>query len=158
MSADYIAFDRDFAQEYVLRVEVGQATAPDGATRVQVDGVGTLEAAQYRRGGEAPNVEPKNREQKEGEGEGERVTGKLAPDEAARLFEQASLAPWGRPFPQRPGIPDEAIVEVRFERARRGGATVKLWLRDAEKDVAVGPILAQLRRHLKELSGGRIYL
>ena len=155
MSTEYIAFDRDFAPEYVLRVEVGQATAPDGATRVLVDAEGTLEAAQFRVGAETPKSEAEGRQEREGTAE--RVSGNIGPAEAAKLFEQASLAPWGRGFPQRPGIPDQAIVELRFERGQRA-ATVKLWLRGAEKDVVVGPVLEQLRRHLNELSGGPIYL
>lgn len=152
MSAEYIAFDRAFSQEYLLHVEVGQATAPDGVTRVRVDGAGNFEAAQYRQ----VAVEVPDREQKEHEPE--RVPGKISKDDAEKLFELASLAPWERRFPQRPGIPDEAIVEVRFERKGREGASVKLWLRDAEKDDVIGPILEQLRRHLKELGGGRVYL
>jgi hypothetical protein len=156
MTADYIAFDKAFAPEYQLQVDVGQATAPDGVTRVRVDGAGTFEAAQFRR---AVEPVPKERDQtKQQEQESERVSGKIAAEEAARLFEQASLAPWGQRFPQRPGIPDEAIVEVRFQRAQRQSGTIKLWLRDAEKDVALGPMLKQLRRHLDDLSGGRIYL
>src|SRR5215211_3002859 len=113
MSADYIAFDRAFAQEYLLHVDVGQVEAPDGITRVQVDGTGELQAAQYRR----VAVEVPDREQKENEPE--RVSGRISPEEARRLFEWASLAPWSRRFPTRPGIPDEAIVEVRLERTKR---------------------------------------
>jgi hypothetical protein len=155
MTADYIAFDKAFAAEYQLQVDVGQATAPDGVTRVRVDGAGTFEAAQFRRAAEPAPEREQTRKQEQ---DSERVSGKIAPDEAARLFEQASLAPWGQRFPQRPGIPDEAIVEVRFQRAQRQSGTIKLWLRDAEKDVALGPMLTQLRRHLNDLSGGRIYL
>lgn len=160
MTADYIAFDKAFAREYQLQVDVGQATAPDGITRVRVDGAGTLEAAQVRRATpQTPKQDVRDQSSdKPGDQDTARVAGKISPEEAAGLFEQASLAPWSDRFPRRPGIPDEAIVEVRFGRADRETGSVKLWLRDAEKDDALGPMLAQLRRHVEELSDGRIYL
>lgn len=169
MSAEYIAFDRAFAREFVLQVDVGQATAPDGATHVELTGDGELEASQVREDSETPDRETPDREteqkpkrarserQKEEQGS-ERVSGKIPPDDAARILEQVSLAQWDRRFPQRPGIPDEATVVVRFQRVKRDGTSVKLWLRDAEKDNVLGPVLEQLRRHVGELSGGRIYL
>ena len=153
---DHIPFDRAFAPEYQLQVSVGEATAPDGITRLRLDGAGTLEAAQLR---EVVGAGDKERAQARApEGGAERVAGKLPPEEAMRLLEQVSFAQWGRPFPQRPGIPDEAIVEVSFGRTGRGAASARLWLRDAEADAAIGPVLAQLRRHLGELSGGKVYL
>ena len=164
MSADYIPFDRAFAREFSLQLQVGNASAPDGVTRVRMDGLGNLAAAQYRRAAEATGREQEaaGRQQKEGEDRKEpasdEVKGEVPAEEAARMFDQVSLAPWDTRFPQRPGIPDEAIVEVRLQRAGRESATMKMWLRDAEKDVANGPVLEQLRRRVGELSGGRIYL
>ena len=159
MADEYLPFDRAFAAEYSLQVEVGHADAPDGVTRVQVDGSGNLEAAQLRN---EPQTDPRQREgkaRKGGKEEGsDQVKGRIPEDEVLYLFDQASLAPWGRRFPQRPGIPDEAIVEVRLRRERLDGASVKLWLREAEKDHSLGPMLKVLRKHLTELSGGRIYL
>lgn len=160
MADEYLPFDRAFAAEYSLQVEVGQADAPDGVTRVQVDGSGNIEAAQLRNepGGSEPGErEPKGRKGERKEG-ADQVKGRIPQEEVLYLFDQVSLAPWGRRFPQRPGIPDEAIVEVRLRRERRDGASVKLWLREAEKDPALGPMLKVLRKHLTELSGGRIYL
>jgi hypothetical protein len=163
MADEYMPFDRAFAAEYSLQVEVGQADAPDGITRVQVDGSGNIEAAQLLN--EPGGTEPREGEEKgrksqkvEPEKGPEQVKGQMPPDEVLYLFDQASLAPWGRRFPQRPGIPDEAIVEVRLRRERRDSVSVKLWLREAEKDPALGPMLKLLRKHLTELSGGRIYL
>ena len=157
MNADYIPFDRAFAREFSLQLQVGNASAPDGVTRVRMDGLGNLAAAQYRRVPDAAGREPKEGEARN-EPESEEVKGEVPADEAVRMFDQVSLAPWDRRFPQRPGIPDEAIVEVRLQRAGRESATMKMWLRDAEKDVAIGPVLEQLRRRVGELSGGRIYL
>lgn len=151
MTADFIPFERAAAQDYSLQVEVGNAATPDGITRVLVDGLGNIQAAQYHRGDDVKDREQSARET-------EQVKGQLKPEEAARLFEQASLASWDRRFPPRPGIPDEAIVELRLQRAKREGASMKLWLRDAEKDQVIGPLLEQLRRSVGELSGGRIYL
>ena len=161
MADEYLPFDRAFAAEYSLQVEVGQADAPDGVTRVQVDGSGNLEAAQLRN--EPRETEPRQQSGrgrkggKEEEGS-DQVKGRIPQEEALYLFDQASLAPWGRRFPQRPGIPDEAIVEIRLRRTQREGASVKLWLREAEKDPALAAVLKVLRKHLSELSGGRIYL
>jgi hypothetical protein len=160
MADEYMPFDRAFAAEYSLQVEVGHADAPDGVTRVQVDGSGNIEAAQLRN--EPGGTGARDRDETGTKGERDegsnQVKGRMSPDEALYLFDQASLAPWGRRFPQRPGIPDEAIVEVRLRRERRDSASVKLWLREAEKDPALGPMLKLLRKHLTELSGGRIYL
>ena len=153
MSAEYIPFDRESAQEYVLQVDVEQPTAPDGVTQVRVEGTGAFEARQYRATVEVPSREPQRPAS-----DGERVSGRISPEEVSRLMDQASLAPWGTRFPQRPGIPDEAIVVISLQRARRESASVKMWLRDAEKDQAVGPLLEQLREHLNELGGGKIYL
>ena len=152
MSAEYIPFDRESAREYVLQVEVGQPTAPDGVTQVRVEGTGAFEALQYR-----ATVEVPARERQKAESEGDRVTGRISPEEVSGLMDQASLAPWGTRFPQRPGLPDEAIVVISLQREREG-ASVKMWLRDAEKDQAVGPLLEQLRQHLNQLGGGKIYL
>ena len=166
MADEYMPFDRAFAAEYSLQVEVGQADAPDGVTRVQVDGSGNLEAAQLRnQPGETEAREPEEKGRKgqksqkdEPEKGPDQVKGQIPQDEVLYLFDQVSLAPWGRRFPQRQGIPDEAIVEVRLRREKRESASVKLWLREAEKDPALGPMLTLLRKHLTELSGGRIYL
>ena len=152
MSDDYIAFDRALARDYALGVEVGQPTAPDGVTRVRVDGSGAFEASQYRAADDPQR--PGRRE----EPVGDRVTGTISPEDARALLEQASLAPGGTRFPQRPGIPDEAIVVITFERTERERASVKMWLRDAEKDQAVGPLLEQARRHLNDIAGGKLYL
>jgi len=161
MADEYMPFDRAFAAEYSLQVDVGEADAPDGVTRVQVDGSGNIEATQVRNeAGEPEPREPvgKGRKTERDAEPSTRVKGTIPAEEAQYLFEQVSLAPWGRRFPQRPGIPDEAIVEVRLRRQRGDAASIKLWLREAEKDPALGPMLKVLRRHLEELSGGRIYL
>ena len=151
MGEDYIPFDRTVAQEYSLRVEVGNVAAPDGMTRVQVDGLGNIEAEQLRQRAAGDERQQTNNAP-------DSVKGSMSPGEAKYLFEQVSLAPWGSRFPQRPGLPDEAIVEVHLLRAQRDGASMKLWLRDAEKDAAIAPMLKLLRKHVGELSGGRIFL
>jgi hypothetical protein len=153
MSDDYIAFDRTMAKDYALSVNVGQPTAPDGVTRVRVDGSGAFEASQFR-----ADLDASERKDGREESMGERVRGTISEADASALLEQASLAAWGTRFPQRPGIPDEAIVVITFERAGRESASLKMWLRDAEKDEVVGPILEQLRRHLNEIAGEKLYL
>jgi hypothetical protein len=158
MSEEFIAFDRAYPQDYSLQVEVGKATSPEGVTRVKVDGTGTIEAEQYIPPADLSARKSELQQKSEVQQSDGKVAGRISPDEVSRLMEQASLAPWSSRFPQRLGIPGEAIVVISFQGARGKGASVKMWLRDAEKDAAVGPILEQLRGHLKELAGDKIYL
>ena len=78
------------------------------------------------------------------------IRGQMEPARAAGLLEHAAAFPWGRPFPSRPGIPDEVVVVLRFGPHR----TLTMWLREAEGDPQVGAVLTALRT----LVGGGIVL
>lgn len=158
MSEEYIPFEAARADEYRLTVQVGERSAPDGMTRVRLEGTGRMEAEQVLA---AQQVGPETRGAEQaaaGEQIVERASGELPRDEVEKLMYQASLFPWGRRFPSRPGIPDEAITDWTLETTRGQRATLRMWLREAERDQAVGPVLEELRRQLGRMAEGRMYL
>lgn len=151
MSDERVSFDEARARDYSLRVEVGNASAPDGLTRVHLDGGGrfTAELTFAEPRAEVPGKE----ERKRGPAETE-----IAEDQAARVLRQASQFDWDRDFPPRPGIPDEAIVVWTYRVRGTEVATMRAWLRDVEQDPTMTPVLTALREATAELTGGDIYL
>jgi hypothetical protein len=145
MSETAIAFDAQRIREYQLRVEVGEPAAPDGLTRVQLDGAGTFLAEHV-----TDDRDPKAR--------GESLRGEIDPEKARAAIERAARFPWGRAFPTRRGIPDEAIVHWSLVGPDSRGISLKVWLRDAEKDPLIASVLGLLRDALAELSQNRLYL
>lgn len=168
----YLDFDPKLAPQYELAVEVGHPASPDGQTQLSLDGDGDIEARQLRRYREyvrprdvaesAPEASVEQVAQIDvrpaGPDQPDAVRGHIEPERAAGLLAQAVGFPWERRFPSRPGIPDEAVVVLRF--GAKGGPVnqVKLWLREAEDDPNVGPVLEELRGVLSELSQDRLYL
>jgi hypothetical protein len=153
MNEMHISFDAAQAEEYRLGVVVGEPAAPDGETRVTLDGGGRFAAEQTQAEGrpEAPAAQ-------KAVAEAERVYGEIGAEEAAKLLYQATLFPWGRTFPNRLGIPDEAVVRWTLEGPRGERVTLKVWLGDAEREPALAPVVEGLRSHLRRLSDGRMYL
>ena len=149
---EHVSFEAGRVSDYRLVVTVGNPSAPDGQTRVEVSGTGRFEAEQV--GGDAGT----KASVLEARDAARRSEGAIRKEELERLFYQASLLPAERDFPNRRGIPDEAIVEYRFERADGAVMTARAWLRDAEKDPALGSVLRELRGLLKRFSDDRIYL
>ncbi|HYJ79223.1 MAG TPA: hypothetical protein VEW03_06465 [Longimicrobiaceae bacterium] len=152
--------DRSPAPELVLLVNVGHPGFYPGLTQVRLGREGdftarrtfavtAVEAAHARalevndeRWGMEPGL----------------VRGRLGPARAADLLERAAAFPWDRPFPSRPGIPDEALVVVYLGRSGGPHRTLTLWLREAEGDPVVGTVFRELRATLDELSQGAIFL
>lgn len=135
-----------------LTLEVGDASSPDGLTRVVLGATGDLYAEQIAVA-----------DDQETGGAGKPVAkaefrGRVSEEQSVDLLRRAREFAWGRTFPSRPGIPDEAVVVWRLE--REGGETqvLKAWLRDVERDPAAGPVLTALRRQLAEISNNRLYL
>jgi hypothetical protein len=158
MSEEYIPFEAARADEYRLTVQVGEPSAPDGLTRVRLDGTGRIEAEQVLA---AEQVSPDTRRAEQtsaGEQVTARASGELRRDDVEKLMYQASLFPWGRKFPSRAGIPDEAVTDWTLETTRGQRATLRMWLREAERDQAVSPVLAELRRQLDQMAEGKMYL
>ena len=118
-----------------LQVDVGQAGFYPGLAQVSLAGDGTFVARQVfvpagmeaTPSGLIDDVAA--------------IRGRIEPAQAAELLERAAAFPWDRPFPSRPGIPDEAVVVLRFGPHR----TLTLWLREAEADPQVGAVLIALR-------------
>jgi hypothetical protein len=142
-------------------VEVGNPASPHGQTRLRLDGDGDFVARSvFADAGQVAPVHALDMDDvKWGSDEKLQVVrGRVEAPRAVELLAQAVGFPWDRPFPSRPGIPDEAIVVLRF--GPKGGpqSAVKLWLREAEADPVVGPVLKELRRYLEDFSSGQLYL
>ncbi len=148
MNDQHLAFDPARAHDYELTVQVGDPTAPDGLTRVRLDGTGRLVAEQIFEEGHPAEKRPRGRQ----------VTGELPREEAKDLMRRASQFPWEREFPSRSGIPDEAIVVWHFHQKNKEGPSLKVWLREAESDPLLAPVLAALRKELGRLSQNQLYL
>lgn len=141
-----------------LTVQVGDLYAPDGLTEVVLTADGTLRARLVR---EDLGREEPARDEKEGEGQAPvpvTAEGEMPAEEASGLIRKAYRFPWSRPFPSRPGIPDEAIVEWKLEDGQGRERTLKVWLREAEKDPTLVPVLDALRRGLARISDDQLYL
>lgn len=149
-TAEHLQFEPARAHEYRLRVISGQPHAPKGQTTVELDGRGAFRAEQTPQlsGKQAVRETPSPL----------RINGEVGPDQAHKLLYQASLLSGNRPFPARRGIPGEAIIEYRFERQQGESIQSRMWIGEAQKDVAFAPILRQLREWLKRFSGDEMYL
>lgn len=167
MTNEWTERDRQELADARLTVQVGDLYAPDGLTEVVLRPDGTLRARLVREdlgreGAGAAEAEDGGKgevEQKERPLPGPvTAEGEIPADEATELIRKASRFPWGRSFPSRPGIPDEAIVEWRLEKGAGEARVLKVWLREAEKDPALEPVLEALRRGLARISDDRLYL
>lgn len=83
--------------------------------------------------------------------------GELLEEPIEDLFAEAESIAWRRPFPPRPGIPDEAVVEWRIRTPEKEEVT-RMWLRDAEKEEGVAALFARLRTVVDKASGGELFL
>ncbi len=159
MNNEPLSFDPARADEYELSVRVGSPTAPDGLTRVTLEGTGRFVAEQiFERRLQEKVTQERPTEEGDAQERDRRVTGELPRSEAEHLLRMATLFPWERSFPSRPGIPDEAIVVWSFGERGVQRATLRVWLREAESDPALSPVLEALRHNLAQLSHGEIYL
>jgi hypothetical protein len=138
------------AEDRQLIATVGAPASPDGQTRVTLSGTGALLVQWIRR------LDERDEQKRPGKPEQREEKGEIGLDPAP-LFERTNRFPWGQRFPNRPGVPDEAIVEwdVSDQGERR---QVRVWINDAEDDPAMGPVLTALRDGTARLTGGEIYL
>lgn len=148
MSEQHVTFDAARAHDYELTIQVGDPGAPDGVTRMSLEGTGRFVAEQSFGDERGPDRATG----------GERIAGELPRAEAEGIMRQAARFPWGRAFPSRPGIPDEAIVVWHFHEKNKQGPTLKVWLREAESDPTQAPVLTSLRKGLAGFAKDRLYL
>ncbi len=153
MRNETLSFDVTRAHEYELRVELGDPLSPHGLTRATVDGTGRFAAEQIFESDEMEDAEAFK------EGHPPSAVGRqLKQDAAQEILRLASQFRWDREFPSRPGIPDEAIVVWTYGVKGGDHVSTKVWLREAEADPVMGPVLAALRNHLDEIPECKIYL
>lgn len=143
--ADAIEFDSSRAADYELRVDVGEPESLDGQTSVTVDGTGSMviEHVTVGKGKEAV-AEPR--------------AWRMEPAAVQPLLAIAASFDWKCPFPQRKGIPDEAVVRWTIHDRKGGEVTCRTWLRDAEKNETMRKVLDALRAELGKATNGALYL
>ena len=141
MQAESVRFDPARLEDFALVVEVGDSLSEDGLTRVRVDGDGRIVVEQEPQREATP-----------------RAHAKLDRASTETLLRGASQFDWGRRFPTRPGIPDEAVVQWSLQDRQGAQLTMKTWLREAEKDASMAPVLKALRKTVESSSEGRLYL
>ncbi len=143
MPTQRVKFDPLRLADFELIAEVGDVLSEAGMTRALLDGSGRLTVEQHH----------------EAKAEGVRqFYVELDRQSTEQLFRQASQFDWERRFPSRKGLPDEAIVQWSLHDRRGEAITVKVWLRDAEKDQVMGPVLVVLRQGVERATDGRLYL
>jgi predicted transcriptional regulator len=138
-----VKFDPARLADFELVVEVGDVLSEEGMARARLNGHGRLTVEQQR-GHEKERARQFHSE--------------LDPDTTEKLLRQASQFDWERSFPSRKGLPDEAIVQWYLHDRQGETLTVKVWLRDAEKDQVMAPVLAELRRGVQRATEGSLYL
>ena len=145
-------------EEYSLVADVGEVASEEGMTRVVLEGTGRFVVEEHReQGGDEQRRDEQQRAER-GDARGRRYDGELGAERARSLLAQAARFGWDRHFPPRPGIPDEAIVRWTLRDASGEVATVRAWLRDAEKDPAMAPVLSALREAVQRATDGALYL
>ena len=141
MSNERFKFDQARLQDFELIVEVGDTLSPEGLTYVALSGNGSLVVEQRR--------------EKE---TGKKYESRIDVETTASLLRKASEFDWERPFPSRPGLPDEAIVQWILRNRNGAAARVKVWLREAEKNPVMAPVLEGLRKNVDRMTDGHLYL
>ena len=135
-----------------LEVSVGEPAQPHGRTRVELDVLGALVIAHAGAAGEP-------RAQALGGAEEEIIArADLGEDVAGDLMSRAEGFEWERPFPARPGIPDEAVVRWSYDDGRGGRRELRAWLGEVEDDPRMGPVLDRLRQAVREAAQDRVVL
>ena len=156
MSEDRTPLDLARIGEYRLTVLVGEPTAPGGLTRVRLDGSGRLQAEQIFATAQVGAEVPTGEIVRGGGQVTERASDALRQDEVVNIMRQASVVTWGQPAPSRSAISPEAMTDCAFHTADGQDLTLRMWLRDAERDEALGPLLGELNRHLLRIAKGKI--
>ncbi len=142
MTATSFSFDPAALAAYELSVRVGELASFHGQTDVQLRGDGSFVAVQ--RG-------PEVKKSFEAKAQLDRAQTEFVLRSAAQLD-------WSDRFPSRPGIPDEPIVYWSIRVPGGGSASLRMWLRDAERGALTSEVLSLFRQVLERASDGRMYL
>jgi hypothetical protein len=128
------------SEPYGLTISVGERASPEGRTRATVDAAGMIVV---------------EHEQAEVEEMRNPLRGEM-PD-GRDLMAKADDFPWDSSFPQRPGIPDEAVVVWTLS-SPRGSREARFWIGDVESDERMHAVLHALREAVRRVSQGELYL
>ncbi|MGH2555344.1 MAG: hypothetical protein ACRDHO_06465 [Actinomycetota bacterium] len=160
--------DTDRLPDYRLVADVGNPYEPEGLTRTILSGSGKLVVEQQRaepgppeQGGEAVGGGADRPEQAKPERPtAARVAGEydFGVQSAKEMIVRAADFPWSQPFPTRPGIPSEPVLEWTLRDERGPELKVTVWLRDAEKDESMAPVVAALRHAVERATKGELFL
>jgi hypothetical protein len=143
-----------------LGAEVGAPTSPDGITQVNVDREGTFVVVHEWVGDEPRKGRTERATGDESDVQREEVRGDIrefldeSPDE---LFTKLGGVNVEDDFPPRPGLPDEPILTITIE-GDGERHVVRMWLRDAENDPGVAPLLESLRSLVEGATDARRFL
>jgi len=150
MEPTFPEFEPAALPEYALALDVGDPFAPHGLTRLELEGNGAVAATEVL-------AEDRHAAEIRAERPARSAKGRMDPDTVRFVFQRLHEFPWGRNFPARPGIPDEAIVVWTL---KRGGVQrqLKMWIGEAEEDPKIAPVLESLRHTLRRLSDNQMYL
>jgi hypothetical protein len=136
-----------------LQVKAGEPEEDDGQTTLSVERSGRFDLDHEGGSDDVLGEEALARKSEPISGDIRELLDR-SPDE---VFHLAETVNWDRPFPPRPGIPDEAVLEWVL-RTAKGVTIAKMWLRDAERDDEVAPLLRLLRSVVAEASQNRLFL
>ena len=141
MLSERVIFFSARLNDFELAAEVGEPLSEEGLTRVRLTGDGRLTVEQER-----------------GHEKVEQYQAELDRENTENILRQASQFDWEQSFPPRPGLPDEAIIHWFFHDRQGGTLTLKVWLRDAEKNSVMEPVLTTLRQSVERVTNGKLYL
>ncbi len=141
MVPEQVSFFSARQDDFELAAEVGDSQSEEGLTRVRLTGDGRLTVEQER-----------------GYEKVEQFHAELDRENTEVLLRQASQFDWEQHFPPRPGLPDEAIVQWFLHDRQGGTVTLKVWLRDAEKNRMMEPVLTALRKNVEQMTNGQLFL
>jgi hypothetical protein len=156
--------DADRIEDYNLGADVGNPYEEDGLTRVTLSGSGILIVEQHIARppgeGEKPPQEDSPAEVLKEPAVAVQTAGReeFGRGAARELIVRAGEFPWGQRFPTRPGIPSEPVLEWRLNDAHGQGLTLKMWLRDAEREDLTSPVIMAFRHAVERVTKGELFL
>jgi hypothetical protein len=160
--------DTERLPEYQLIADVGNPYEDEGLTRAILSGSGRM-LVELHRAEPATTPErgqgylsPESPSQETGDS-GRAMPARshaydFGPESAKEMILRAARFPWGQRFPTRPGIPSEPVLQWTLRDERGPEVTVSVWLRDAEKDDTMAPVLSAFRHAVERATKGELFL